>query len=207
MATRIFLVRHGGTIWSSDEKFAGSSDIDLSEEGRQQATALGRRLAQVKIDAAYCSPMRRTQETAKLALADHKIDLQIVPGLREIDHGHWEGHTHSQVRQLFPDEYSAWQADPFMSPPPGGESGLSVLARALPALHKIVMDHPDQTVLVVSHKATNRLLLCSLLGIDQRLYRDKFTQDLACLNVIHFKMPAQARVEIMNDTSHYGTIA
>jgi probable phosphoglycerate mutase len=206
MPTRIFLVRHGGTVWSSDEKFAGSSDIDLSDEGRAQARSLGKRLADVKIDAAYCSPMRRAIETATLALGDRAMKPVTVPGLREIDHGPWEGHVHSQIERDFPKEYAAWDADPFMAPPPGGESGLSVLARSLPALYKIVVEHPDQTVLVVAHKATNRLLLCSLMGIDERLYRDKVTQDLACLNVLLFKSPSQARVVVMNDISHYAGI-
>jgi probable phosphoglycerate mutase len=205
MATRVLLVRHGGTIWSSDEKFAGSSDIDLSDEGREQAKALGQRLADVKIDAAYCSPMRRAQETCRLALGERRMEPAIVPGIREIDHGHWEGHTQAQVQKEFPEEYRAWQADPFMAPPPDGESGLSVLARSLPALRQIVVNHPDQTVLVVSHKATNRLLLCSIMGVDERLYRDKITQDLACLNVIHFSSAAHARVVTLNDVSHYRT--
>jgi broad specificity phosphatase PhoE len=203
MPTRILLVRHGGTIWSSDERFAGSSDIDLSDDGREQARALGRRLATLPIDAAYCSPMRRAIETATLALGDRALPLTKVPGLKEIDHGPWEGQRHKDVEQKYAAEYAAWDADPFMAPPPGGESGLSVLARALPALRQIVVDHEGQTVLVVSHKATNRLLLCSLMGIDERLYRDKVTQDLACLNVLLFKSSSQARVVLMNDTSHY----
>jgi probable phosphoglycerate mutase len=207
MSTRVLLVRHGGTIWSSDERFAGSTDIDLSDEGRAQAAALGRRLANVKIDAAYCSPMKRAIETAQLALGGREMSLSRVDGLKEIDHGPWEGHRHADVERDCAADYTAWDADPFMAPPPGGESGLSVLARALPALYRIVVDHPNHTVLVVSHKATNRLLLCSLMGIDERLYREKVTQDLACLNVLSFKSPSQARVVLMNDTSHYAMLS
>jgi probable phosphoglycerate mutase len=203
MPTRILLVRHGGTIWSSDERFAGSSDIDLSDEGRAQARALGRRLAGATIEAAYCSPMKRAVETATLALGERKLEPRRVAGLKEIDHGPWEGQRQREVAEKYARDYAAWEADPFMAPPPGGESGLSVLARALPALHQIVVENPERTVLVVSHKATNRLLLCSLMGIDERLYRDKVTQDLACLNVLVFKAPSVARVAVMNDTSHY----
>jgi probable phosphoglycerate mutase len=205
MATRILLVRHGGTIWSSDERFAGSSDIDLSDEGREQARALAKRLAEVPVHAAYCSPMKRAIETATLALGARagSMELRRVAGLKEIDHGPWEGKRHKEVEEKYAAEYAAWDADPFMAPPPGGESGLSVLARALPALRQIVVENPQRTVLVVSHKATNRLLLCSLMGIDERLYRDKVTQDLACLNVLLFKAPSVARVVVMNDTSHY----
>ena len=85
-------------------------------------------------------------------------------------------------------------------------SGLQVLARALPAFRRIVIDHPGQTVFIVSHKATNRLLLCSLLGIDARFYRDRLTQELACLNVLVFKAPSDARVALMNDISHYANL-
>ena len=207
MPTRILLVRHGGTIWSSDDRFAGSSDIDLSDDGRAQAKALGKRLAAETIDAAYCSPMKRAIETATLALGARKLTPVRVDGLKEIDHGPWEGQRHKDVETKYAADYAAWDADPFMAPPPGGESGLSVLARALPALRRIVVDHPNQTVLVVSHKATNRLVLCSLLGTDERLYREKVTQDLACLNVLLFKTPSQARVVLMNDISHYGNFA
>lgn len=203
MSTRILLCRHGGTLWSNDDRFAGSTDIDLSDEGRAQAAALGKRLATETIDAAYCSPMRRAIETATLALGVHPLTLHQTAGLREMDHGQWEGKRHQEVEQQYAADYAAWDADPFMAPPPGGESGLQVLARALPALRQIVVDHPGQTVLVASHKATNRLLLCSLLGTDARLYRDKVTQDLACLNVLIFKPPSSVRVGLMNDISHY----
>src|SRR5256885_17241086 len=97
MPTRILLLRHGGTIWSSDERFAGSTDIDLSDEGRAQARALGRRLAAVPIDAAYSSPMRRAIETATLALGDRTLALTKVPGLKEIDHGPWDGQRHADA--------------------------------------------------------------------------------------------------------------
>lgn len=206
MPTRILLARHGGTLWSSDERFAGSTDIDLSEDGRAQAAALGRRLKDEKIDAAYCSPMKRTVETATLALGSRKLELIRVPGLKEIDHGIWEGKRHKEVQEQFAADYAAWDADPFLVAPPDGETGLEVMARALPALRKIVADHPEQTVLAVSHKATNRLLLCSLLGIDPRCYRERITQELACLNLLVFKTPSSARVALMDDISHYGNL-
>ena len=206
MSTRILLARHGGTLWSNEDRFAGSTDIDLSDEGRAQAMALGQRLAGEMIDAVCCSPMKRAIETATLAMGSRPLKLHPVPDLREIDHGLWEGKRHAEVESQYATEYTAWDADPFLAPPPGGESGLRVLARALPALRQIVIDHLGQTVLVVSHKATNRLLLCSLLGIDPRLYREKVTQDLACLNVLIFKTPSAARVALMNDISHYAKV-
>jgi probable phosphoglycerate mutase len=81
-----------------------------------------------------------------------------------------------------------------------------VLCRALPALREIVDANPGKTVLVVSHKATNRILLASLLGIDLRTYRDVIAQDLACLNALDFSAPWKAHITLMNDVSHYQTV-
>ena len=89
-------------------------------------------------------------------------------GLREISHGHWEGLTRREVEETYPSEYAAWEEDPFTFAPAGGESGVSVLARALPAIREIVTSHVGERVVVVSHKATIRLLLSSLLGFDAR---------------------------------------
>lgn len=202
MKTRVLLVRHGSTVFSAQERFAGSSDVALSDEGRELARRLGQRLANVQIDAAYCSDMQRTRDTATLVLSPRPMRAQPTPGLREIDHGTWEGMIHTDVERDFAEQYKIWSGDPYASAPPGGESGLHVLSRALPALRDVVSKHTGQTVLVVSHKATNRLLLCALMGIDPRYYRERLAQDLACLNVIEFSDPSRGLVAKLNDTSH-----
>ncbi|HXE52741.1 MAG TPA: histidine phosphatase family protein [Tepidisphaeraceae bacterium] len=206
MKTRVLLVRHGATPFSAEDRFAGSTDVELSEDGRELARRLGQRLAGVKIDAVYASDMKRTVATAAIVAGPTRPPAVPVPGLREIDHGAWEGKVHKQVEKEYAAEYAVWAGDPYATAPPGGESGLHVLARALPALRKIVIDNPDRTVLVVAHKATNRLLLCALMGIDPRFYRERLAQDLACLNVIDFKDPSRAQVVVLNDTSHYATL-
>ncbi|MBA3270194.1 MAG: histidine phosphatase family protein, partial [Acidobacteria bacterium] len=127
----------------------------------------------------------------------------IRDGLREIGHGHWEGLTREEVERQFAVEYGAWEADPFTFAPVGGESGVAVLARALPAIREIVTAHPGEQLLVVSHKATLRLVLSSLLGFDARGYRDRLDQSPACVNVVDFKDPVRARLMLFNDTSHY----
>ena len=202
-STVIYLVRHGGTTASDANLFAGASDPELSDAGRAQAAALGKRLSTARIDAAYCSDMKRAIATAQAVCAPHNLTPTHLPALREINHGHWEGRTQKEVQEKFADEYKAWTADPLGYAPPGGEIGLSVLARALPAVTQIVRKHTGQTVLVVSHTATNRLLICGLAGIDPRRYRDRLGQDFACLNIIEFKDPATPRVVRVNDISHY----
>lgn len=202
-STRVLLVRHGATQLSAEDRFAGDVGVDLSEEGRDQAGRLGERLAGERIDAVYASPLSRTLETAQLISAPHKLPIEKRDGLREISHGRWEGLTRREVEERFGDEYRSWETDPFTFAPEGGESGVSVLARSLPVLREIVVAHQHQTVLVVSHKATIRIMLCSLLGIDARGYRDRLDQSPACLNVLEFRDPVRARLMLFNDVSHY----
>jgi broad specificity phosphatase PhoE len=201
-ATRVLMARHGGTVMSED-RFAGATDVVLSEEGREQARRLAERLSREKIAAIYASPLGRTVETAKILAAPHKLEVQIRDGLREISHGHWEQMTRREVEEKFPDEAAEWEKDPYTFAPPGGESGLTVTARALPVLIELVRNHPGENILVVSHKATIRLLLSSLLGFDPRRYRDNLDQKPAALNIVDFRDATRARLTLFNDTSHY----
>ncbi|MES1208271.1 MAG: histidine phosphatase family protein, partial [Pseudomonadota bacterium] len=201
--TRLFLVRHGATLLTAENRFSGAIGVDLSDEGRAQAACLARRLAGESVSCVYASPLARTVETANLLAAPHGLTVNARDGLREIGHGHWEGLTRQEVESRFPDEYAAWDADPFTFAPAGGESGVAVLARALPVIREIVIAHAGQNVVIVSHKATLRLLLSSLLGFDARGYRDRLDQSPACLNVVDFKGPVRARLMLFNDVSHY----
>jgi broad specificity phosphatase PhoE len=203
MATRIFLVRHGATMLSTEDRFAGETDVLLSDQGREQLHQLAHRLENEEIKAVYASPMKRTIESAEILATPHKKEVIPRDGLKEISHGRWEQLTRKEVEQKYPDEYDRWEQDPFTFAPVGGETGLQVTARALPVLLEIVEKHKDQCVLVVSHKATIRLLLSSLLGFDPRSYRDRLDQSPACLNVLDFKDVTRARLILFNDVSHY----
>jgi broad specificity phosphatase PhoE len=203
VTTRLYLVRHGATQLTAEDRFSGAVGVELSEEGRRQVRRLSERLAPDAISAVYCSPLSRTLETAEILARPHRLPLVRRDGLREISHGHWEGLARREVEARYPEEYAAWEQDPFTFAPEGGESGVAVLARALPVVREIVVSHRRKTVLVVSHKATLRLILSSLLGFDPRGYRDRLDQSPACLNVVDFCGPVRARLMSFNDTSHY----
>src|SRR5512146_770016 len=132
MTTRLYLIRHGATELTSEDRFSGSTDVDLSEQGRFQAERLAERLADDKITAFYCSPLRRTVETARIIAEPYGFQPIPRDGLREIHHGHWETMRRAEVEEQFPEEYAAWQEDPFTFAPEGGEAGVNVIARALP---------------------------------------------------------------------------
>ncbi|MBV6451584.1 MAG: 2,3-bisphosphoglycerate-dependent phosphoglycerate mutase [Anaerolineales bacterium] len=203
MTTRLYLARHGATPSTAEDRFSGGENVPLSEEGCSQAQRLAERLADYNITAAYSSPLDRTMATANIIAQPHGVIPIPRVELREITHGHWEGLSRAEVEEKFADEYAAWEADPFTFAPEGGESGIAVLARALPVIREIVQNHKDQNILVVSHKATLRLILCSLLGIDARGYRDRLDQSPASLNILDFKDAIHARLMLFNDISHY----
>lgn len=207
MTTRIFLIRHGATALTEESRFAGaSSDVPLSDEGRRQAQQLAARLAGIHFASVYASSLGRAMETARILAAPHSLSIMPVDALREIDHGHWDAMTRDDVEKLFPEEYAAWEEDPFSFAPAGGETGLAVTARALPALLDIVRAHDDHSVLVVSHKATIRLIISSLLGFDARMYRDHLDLSPASLTILDFKNVFQARLTVYNDTAHYSAL-
>jgi broad specificity phosphatase PhoE len=201
--TRLYLVRHGATQLTAEDRFSGAEGVELSEEGRSQAKRLGEQLEHEEIRALYASPLSRALETARLVGTQCGLTVETRDGLREISHGHWEGLTRQEVETRYPAEYASWEVDPFSYAPEQGESGVAVLARALPVIREIVTRHAGERVVVVSHKAAIRLVISSLLGFDGRGYRDRLDQAPACLNVLDFRDPVRVRLMLFNDTSHY----
>ncbi len=203
MPTRIYLVRHGATQLTEEDRFAGSSEVDLSDDGLTQVSSLAERLKNEKLEAIYTSPLARTCQTARILAAPHDLEPIVESRLREIDYGHWEGLQRSEVERDLGEEYAIWQEDPFTIAPQGGESGLNVLNRILPFVRQIVETHRHQSVLLVSHKGVNRILISSLLGFDMRSYRDRLDQSPAALNILDFMNEVRPRLRLFNDVSHY----
>src|SRR6266403_4201571 len=100
-ATRVFMVRHGATVLSAEDRFAGATDVALSDEGREQTRRLAQRLNGEKIVAVFASPLGRTVETAQILAKPHKLEVQTRDGLREISHGRWEQLTRREVEERF----------------------------------------------------------------------------------------------------------
>jgi broad specificity phosphatase PhoE len=123
----------------------------------------------------YCSPLSRVAESARI-IADARGLVPIArDGLREIGHGHWEELTRREVAERFPDEFAVWEEDP--SPSHGNAQASTATPDSQPLVFReIITSHPAQCVLVVSHKATLRLVLCSLVRLDPRGYRDRWAK-------------------------------
>lgn len=203
MKTRIFLVRHGATVLSAEDRFAGATNVQLSDEGRRQVEALSRRLSGEPITAFYASPLDRTMETARILAAPHGKSVEPDSGFLEINHGVWEGLTRGEAESGFGSMYARWESDPYNFAPEGGETGLAVAARAMPALLRAAGSHPGDVICVVSHKATIRLLLGAILGFDPRRYRDHLDLNPASLTILDFGDAMSGRLTLFNDVSHY----
>ncbi len=162
----IILVRHGETDFNAAETFRGRSDVPLSENGRKQAQLLGECLSAEKIDVVYSGPLRRAVETAEAIARFQKLDINIVENLNDIDCGSWEGLTLSEVEEKYGDIYQDWLDTPEQVKLPGGESLADVLNRALPFVQDAVMRVGEGKIVLVSHRAVHKVLICALLRLD-----------------------------------------
>ena len=203
---RILLARHGETPWNAEGRYQGQEDIPLSDVGIAQATALGRRLADTRIDRAVASPLSRAMRTAQLALGEARASmLGLDEGLKEIGHGEWEGLLASEIGQRDPQRLQAWRdaPDTVQMPGAGGESLQQVVDRAWPAFARACEGlGKDDTLLVVAHDAVNRVLLCRVLGIPlSKLWG--FRQAPTTLNLLQGSGVDALDVVRLNDCSHH----
>ncbi len=169
--TTLLLARHGQTVWHAENRYAGVSDIDLTDTGRAQAEALGRWAATHPVDAIWTSPLSRAVATADPACRALGLTPHREPGLVECDFGVVEGRTLAEFEAEDPERAAAFRADPVAHPFPGAENPAAAAARGADALRRIAARHPGGRVLVVAHNTLLRLVLCTLLSIPPREYR------------------------------------
>ena len=194
------LLRHGQTPMSVQKRYAGRTDVPLTEVGVQQAAAAAKRLASAGLGVIVTSPLLRTVQTAQAVAAVTGAAVVTDDGFRETDFGAWEGLTFAEVRERWPAEMSAWLADPEVAPP-GGESFTDVSARVIAALDRVLAARAGQTVLIVSHVTPIKTLVAAaLLAPPAALYRMHL--DVAALSEIDWYADGPAVLRSFNDTGH-----
>jgi probable phosphoglycerate mutase len=198
--TATVLLRHGQTLLSVQKRYAGTSDVPLTDTGVRQAAAAARRLATAGIGVIVTSPLRRATRTAQEVAAVTGAEVLTDEGFRETDFGDWEGLTFTEVQQRWPAEMAAWLADPEVAPP-GGESFAEVSKRVTDALHRVLADRTGQTILIVSHVTPIKTLVAAaLLAPPPALYRMHL--DVAALCEIDWYADGPAVLRSFNDTAH-----
>lgn len=163
--TEIILVRHGETEWNVAEIFRGRIDIELNETGIRQAELLAEYLNKIKIEAIYSSPLKRALKTAEIIARNHKLDVAIAIGLIDFNFGKWQGLSHQEVKDKYKELYAAWTSHPDQVKIPDGESLDDVRKRAMGVVGNII-ERYKKTVVLVSHRVVNKVLICALLGLD-----------------------------------------
>jgi len=198
---RLYLIRHGEVAWNRENSYIGSTDLPLNDEGRRQAELLADRLKGTDLAGVYSSDLSRARETAEIIAERLDLSVVIVPELRELDYGEWEGMPEIELPKRYPELYAQWRANPAEVRAPGGETFGELRDRACPAFERIAKAHAGENVIVVAHKSANRVMLCRLMGIDIKYYRE-IGQGNAALNVIERREDGRMVVESVNDMSH-----
>jgi broad specificity phosphatase PhoE len=201
--TRILLVRHGQTAWNAgagEERFRGRTDLPLDSIGHAQAGAVAARLASEPIAALYTSPLLRARQTfAPLA---ERLGLLVQPhaGLMDIEYGQFQGMTHAEAAAAFPEQYEMWSAAPSQVHFPHGERLADVQARLLSLLDELAARHAGQTVALVGHQIVNKVLACTVLGLDLDQI-GRIQQDTASIDVFQ-QTNGKWHTLRLNDTCH-----
>ena len=201
--TRFILVRHGQTAWNAgagEERFRGRTVLALDEIGQTQARAVARRLQGEPIAAIYTSPLLRAQQTIEPLANQLGLPIQPHQGLIDIDYGRFQGLTHSEASNAYPNIYATWRRTPAEVRFPGGEGLVDVQGRLMALLDELAGRHPGQTVVLVGHQIVNKVLACTLLqmGLD-RLWRVQ--ENTAGIGV--FQQTGDIwRTWCLNDTCH-----
>lgn len=201
MGLMLYFLRHGETIYSRTGGYCGALDPELTPEGTLMAEAFAATYQAVPWTAVYASPMKRTIATATPLCQAVGLEMQLRDGLREISYGEWEGKTAEDVRSHYEEDYIRWLTEPAWNPPTGGETAVQVASRASLVIAELEQVYPTGNVLVVSHKATIRIMLCSLLGIDLGRYRDRINALAASVSIIKFTAHGPL-LEVLGDRSY-----
>lgn len=198
--SKLYLIRHGLTEWNKLNKFQGSSDISLCEEGIEQAQKLSQRLKKYKIDSIYASDLSRAYETALYIAEPHQLEVHKIPELREIHFGEWEGLTREEILQFKEYDFNAWRISPHTEKFPGEGSFLNVQKRLMTGVKRIIEENTGKDVAIVSHGGSLKILILSLLGLDLSGYLN-FWLGNTSLSIVEIREDRNT-LNLLNDMAH-----
>ena len=167
--TRLVLVRHGVTAHTGPLLSGRMPGIDLSEKGIAQAQAAAERLTALTVSTVYASPIERTTQTAQRIAAHHSLDVVALPGVIEADYGDWTGGEISELAKT--DEWKVVQVAPSRAQFPNGETIRAMQARMIETFDDLVMQHPHETVVVVSHADPIKSAIAHYTGMHLDLFQ------------------------------------
>ena len=197
---KLLLVRHGLTDLNAAFRFAGSLDSDLSPAGHRQIEKIRDRLVSEKIDAAFCSDLKRARVSAEIITSGRNVAIKSYSELREMNYGQVEGYTFNEINNCFPYTAASLINHDCKVKFPGGECFTDLEARVRTFAGELKQFSSGQTVLIVSHGGPLRMLVCVLLEAGLDIWW-KLRIDNASLTIIE-TFPNTAVLNLLNDTSH-----
>jgi broad specificity phosphatase PhoE len=203
-STRLYLVRHGETVWNAQRRIQGRAESPLTTRGHRQANAVATALGARSVVAVYCSALRRAYDTAAYIGAAHEVLPRITAALRETDLGMWQGQIPDEMPAEERTPYRAWHQDPAATRPPGGETLTEVLHRVRPAVDGILAAHRGQTIVLVTHSIAGRVALCHLLGACVEMV-PRFKLKMASISLVRVDQDG-AVLERLGDVSHLAAL-
>lgn len=197
----LYITRHGETIWNTEKRLQGWKDSALTENGVENAKLLGERLKDTEFDMIYASPSTRARMTAELIKGDRELIIREEENLREINLGEWEGRTHNDLEEAYPEEYHAFWNTPHLYKTKSGEDFYQLQARVKKVLTRIMGEHKDGNVLLVTHSVFIKALLahCKNAPIEQ-LWAPPFIHDTS-LTIIEVNN-GKVDIKLEGDISH-----
>jgi broad specificity phosphatase PhoE len=197
--TEIILARHGETEWNIKEMFRGRTDVKLDEAGIKQAESLSQYLRDSPIEAIYSSPLWRALKTAEIIASNQRLEVTIAPGLIDFDYGDWQGLSRYEVKDKYKGLYTEWLKNPHRVRMPGGENLNEVRKRAMRVVREVIAGYSG-TVVLVSHRVVNKVLICALLGLDNSHFWN-IRQDIGAITIFNYENQQFVLVE-HNNTSY-----
>lgn len=196
---KLILARHGETVWNIEKIYRGRADVNLDEMGIKQAELLGNYLSHWGLEAIYSSPLRRSLETANIIARYQKISVHIAKDLIDFDYGEWQSLPEQEAKRLYPTLHNEWHNNPHKVKMLGGESLEDVRRRVIKVINDVLARYQGSVVLV-SHRVVNKVLICYLLGLDNSYFWN-IKQDVGGITIFTY-VDRRFVLTRHNDTSH-----
>lgn len=201
---KLYLIRHGQTLWNQEGKIQGKTDIPLNEEGRKQAELLAEAMEKRRVGAVYSSPLKRAFETASRVAERKGLPVILLSGLREVDFGLWEGMTWKEIEAAYYEDFVLWDKNPAEHTPTGGEKREDCSARCERAMEQILSETPEgQDAAIVAHGGI--LVFAALWLTRKSQEKNEIIVKNASITTIEYdRRTGKGTILCLNDVSHLG---
>ncbi|MBR7142113.1 MAG: histidine phosphatase family protein [Clostridia bacterium] len=200
--TTVYFVRHGEAVSNVKGLYAGVTDVELTQNGKDQLSFLEERFKDIALDAVYTSPLQRARQTAEALNRYPRAPLVEEAGLKEWNGGLWENARWDELPTLYPKEWDLWEHALHLLRIPGGESLDEFADRCLHTVERLVRENEGKTIAVSSHGGVLRVLLWLYKGNPRDSLSASFWHDNTSVSCVRFDGKGHSSVVLENDISH-----